>query len=111
MSGMCLAKRPDVFKVAVAGAMVSSWDGYDTCCAYPHCRAYCSCCLILHCMLAHTAARACCAVLCCALLLISGRRCGCTLPVAVLCCDVGVQTQSDTWGRLRATRTATNAQP
>jgi len=31
MSAMCLAKRPDVFKVAVAGAMVSSWDGYDTC--------------------------------------------------------------------------------
>jgi dipeptidyl-peptidase-4 len=31
MSGMCLAKRPDIFKVAVAGAMVSSWDGYDTC--------------------------------------------------------------------------------
>jgi len=31
MSGMCLSKRPDVFKVAVAGAMVSSWDGYDTC--------------------------------------------------------------------------------
>ena len=28
---MCLAKRPDIFKVAVAGAMVSSWDGYDTC--------------------------------------------------------------------------------
>jgi dipeptidyl-peptidase-4 len=31
MSAMCLAKRPDVFKAAVAGAMVSSWDGYDTC--------------------------------------------------------------------------------
>mmetsp|Transcript_53527 Transcript_53527/g.60894 ORF Transcript_53527/g.60894 Transcript_53527/m.60894 type:complete len:164 (+) Transcript_53527:3-494(+) len=31
MSGMCLSKRPDIFKVAVAGAMVSSWDGYDTC--------------------------------------------------------------------------------
>lgn len=31
MSAMCLSKRPDVFKAAVAGAMVSSWDGYDTC--------------------------------------------------------------------------------
>ena len=31
MSAMCLAKRPDVFATAVAGAMVSSWDGYDTC--------------------------------------------------------------------------------
>jgi dipeptidyl-peptidase-4 len=31
MSAMCLAKRPDVFSAAVAGAMVSSWDGYDTC--------------------------------------------------------------------------------
>ena len=31
MSAMCLSKRPDIFKVAVAGAMVSSWDGYDTC--------------------------------------------------------------------------------
>lgn len=31
MSAMCLAKRPDVFCTAVAGAMVSSWDGYDTC--------------------------------------------------------------------------------
>eukprot|EP00548_Thalassiothrix_antarctica_P002525 CAMPEP_0194148138 /NCGR_PEP_ID=MMETSP0152-20130528/30328_1 /TAXON_ID=1049557 /ORGANISM="Thalassiothrix antarctica, Strain L6-D1" /LENGTH=818 /DNA_ID=CAMNT_0038849463 /DNA_START=278 /DNA_END=2734 /DNA_ORIENTATION=+ len=31
MSAMCLAKRPDVFRAAVAGAMVSSWDGYDTC--------------------------------------------------------------------------------
>eukprot|EP00560_Eucampia_antarctica_P002245 CAMPEP_0197841860 /NCGR_PEP_ID=MMETSP1437-20131217/46414_1 /TAXON_ID=49252 ORGANISM="Eucampia antarctica, Strain CCMP1452" /NCGR_SAMPLE_ID=MMETSP1437 /ASSEMBLY_ACC=CAM_ASM_001096 /LENGTH=836 /DNA_ID=CAMNT_0043451667 /DNA_START=66 /DNA_END=2575 /DNA_ORIENTATION=- len=31
MSAMCLAKRPDIFKVGVAGAMVSSWDGYDTC--------------------------------------------------------------------------------
>jgi len=31
MSAMCLAKRPDVFSTAVAGAMVSSWDGYDTC--------------------------------------------------------------------------------
>jgi len=31
MSAMCLSKRPDVFAAAVAGAMVSSWDGYDTC--------------------------------------------------------------------------------
>jgi dipeptidyl-peptidase-4 len=31
MSAMCLSKRPDVFATAVAGAMVSSWDGYDTC--------------------------------------------------------------------------------
>ena len=31
MSAMCLAKRPDVFSAAVAGAMVSHWDGYDTC--------------------------------------------------------------------------------
>jgi dipeptidyl-peptidase-4 len=31
MSAMCLAKCPEIFKVAVAGAMVSSWDGYDTC--------------------------------------------------------------------------------
>jgi len=31
MSAMCLAKRPDVFASAVAGAMVSHWDGYDTC--------------------------------------------------------------------------------
>jgi dipeptidyl-peptidase-4 len=31
MAGMCLAKRPDIFKAAVAGAMVSHWDGYDTC--------------------------------------------------------------------------------
>jgi dipeptidyl-peptidase-4 len=30
MSAMALAKRPDVFKLAVAGAPVSSWDGYDT---------------------------------------------------------------------------------
>ena len=30
MSLMCLAKAPDVFKVAVAGAPVTSWDGYDT---------------------------------------------------------------------------------
>ncbi len=30
MALMCLAKAPDVFKVAVAGAPVTSWDGYDT---------------------------------------------------------------------------------
>ena len=30
MSLMCLAKRPDLFKAAVAGAPVTSWDGYDT---------------------------------------------------------------------------------
>jgi dipeptidyl-peptidase-4 len=30
MSLMCLAKAPDVFSAAVAGAPVSSWDGYDT---------------------------------------------------------------------------------
>ncbi|HEU5198512.1 MAG TPA: S9 family peptidase, partial [Ktedonobacterales bacterium] len=30
MSLMCLAKTPDIFKVAVAGAPVTSWDGYDT---------------------------------------------------------------------------------
>jgi dipeptidyl-peptidase-4 len=30
MSLMCLAKAPDVFKVAVAGAPVTSWDAYDT---------------------------------------------------------------------------------
>ncbi len=26
----CLAKAPDIFKVAVAGAPVTAWDGYDT---------------------------------------------------------------------------------
>ena len=31
MTLMCLAKAPDVFKVGVAGAPVTSWDGYDTC--------------------------------------------------------------------------------
>ena len=31
MSAMCLAKCLEIFKVAVAGAMVSSWDCYDTC--------------------------------------------------------------------------------
>jgi dipeptidyl-peptidase-4 len=30
MSAMCLAKAPGVFKVAVAGAPVTAWDGYDT---------------------------------------------------------------------------------
>jgi len=31
LSAMCLAKAGDVFKCAVAGAPVTSWDGYDTC--------------------------------------------------------------------------------
>jgi dipeptidyl-peptidase-4 len=31
MTLMCLAKAPDVFKVGVAGAPVTDWDGYDTC--------------------------------------------------------------------------------
>jgi len=30
LSAMCLAKASDVFKCAVAGAPVTSWDGYDT---------------------------------------------------------------------------------
>ncbi|GBG31615.1 Dipeptidyl peptidase 9 [Hondaea fermentalgiana] len=30
MSAMCLLKRPDVFHVAIAGAPVTHWDGYDT---------------------------------------------------------------------------------
>jgi dipeptidyl-peptidase-4 len=30
MSAMCLAQAPDTFKIAVAGAPVSHWDGYDT---------------------------------------------------------------------------------
>mmetsp|Transcript_12475 Transcript_12475/g.38456 ORF Transcript_12475/g.38456 Transcript_12475/m.38456 type:complete len:767 (-) Transcript_12475:11-2311(-) len=30
LSAMCLAKAPDVFRCAVAGAPVASWDGYDT---------------------------------------------------------------------------------
>ena len=30
MSALSLAKRPDVFCAAVAGAPVTSWDGYDT---------------------------------------------------------------------------------
>lgn len=29
MSAMCLAKRPDIFKVAVAGAPVVQWEDYD----------------------------------------------------------------------------------
>ena len=32
MSAMCLAQAPDVFRVAVAGAPVSHFDGYDTHC-------------------------------------------------------------------------------
>jgi len=31
LSALCLAKAPDVFRAAVAGAPVTSWDGYDTC--------------------------------------------------------------------------------
>lgn len=31
LSAMCLAKAGDVFKCAVSGAPVTSWDGYDTC--------------------------------------------------------------------------------
>ena len=31
MSALCLAKEPGVFRAAVAGAPVTSWDGYDTC--------------------------------------------------------------------------------
>jgi len=30
LSAMCLVRAPDVFHVAVAGAPVTSWDGYDT---------------------------------------------------------------------------------
>mmetsp|Transcript_23219 Transcript_23219/g.23601 ORF Transcript_23219/g.23601 Transcript_23219/m.23601 type:complete len:359 (-) Transcript_23219:201-1277(-) len=30
LSAMCLCRAPDVFSVAVAGAPVTSWDGYDT---------------------------------------------------------------------------------
>jgi dipeptidyl-peptidase-4 len=30
MTLMCMLKAPDVFRVGVAGAPVSSWDGYDT---------------------------------------------------------------------------------
>ena len=31
MAAMCLAREPEVFRAAVAGAPVTSWDGYDTC--------------------------------------------------------------------------------
>jgi dipeptidyl-peptidase-4 len=30
MAAMCLLKAPDTFRVAVAGAPVTDWDGYDT---------------------------------------------------------------------------------
>jgi dipeptidyl-peptidase-4 len=30
MSAMCLARAPETFHCAVAGAPVSNWDGYDT---------------------------------------------------------------------------------
>ena len=30
MACMCLARAPEIFKVAVAGAPVAAWDGYDT---------------------------------------------------------------------------------
>ncbi len=30
LSALCLARRPDVFHAACAGAPVTSWDGYDT---------------------------------------------------------------------------------
>ena len=30
LSALCLARRPDVFRSACAGAPVTSWDGYDT---------------------------------------------------------------------------------
>ncbi len=30
MAAMCLLKAPDTFRAAVAGALVSGWDGYDT---------------------------------------------------------------------------------
>merc|ERR1712038_26682 len=30
LSAMCLCRAPDVFHVAIAGAPVTSWDGYDT---------------------------------------------------------------------------------
>ncbi|HIA75533.1 MAG TPA: S9 family peptidase, partial [Dehalococcoidia bacterium] len=30
ISLMCLAQKPDLFKAAVSGAPVTSWDGYDT---------------------------------------------------------------------------------
>ena len=30
LSAMCLARAPETFRCAVAGAPVTSWDGYDT---------------------------------------------------------------------------------
>ena len=30
MAAMCLARAPETFKVAVSGAPVTHWDGYDT---------------------------------------------------------------------------------
>ena len=30
LSAMCLARAPKTFRCAVAGAPVTSWDGYDT---------------------------------------------------------------------------------
>jgi dipeptidyl-peptidase-4 len=30
LAAMCLARSPDTFRVAVAGAPVTHWDGYDT---------------------------------------------------------------------------------
>ncbi len=30
LSALCLARRPDVFRAACAGAPVTGWDGYDT---------------------------------------------------------------------------------
>jgi dipeptidyl-peptidase-4 len=30
LSAMCLCRAPDIFHVAIAGAPVTSWDGYDT---------------------------------------------------------------------------------
>lgn len=30
LAAMCLCRAPDVFNIAVAGAPVTSWDGYDT---------------------------------------------------------------------------------
>ncbi len=31
MAAMCLARAPEVFRAAMAGAPVTHWDGYDTC--------------------------------------------------------------------------------
>ncbi|MBF6592741.1 MAG: prolyl oligopeptidase family serine peptidase, partial [Ktedonobacterales bacterium] len=28
---MCMLKAPEIFRVGVAGAPVTAWDGYDTC--------------------------------------------------------------------------------